>query len=203
MEGGGRLWKGWTVEEWVDGCGRGGRLWKGWTVVERVDGCGRGGRLWKGWTVVEGVDGCGRGGRLWKGVDGCGRGERLWKGVDGCGRLWKGWTVVEGVDGCGRGGRLWKGVDGCGRWYEEVWVDSYILKIRMGLNDRFVTDEEKVFLSNMTSTNLIEVTEDISLEVDDIILNKEVEKLWNLQTLGEFRAMNYPGMRSVRVALSS
>ena len=36
----------------------------------------------------------------------------------------------------------------------------------------------------MTSTNVIAMTEDVSLEVDDVILNKEMEKLWNLETLG-------------------
>ena len=37
---------------------------------------------------------------------------------------------------------------------------------------------------NVTPTNLIKVTDDIDLEVDDVTLNKQVETLWNLESLG-------------------
>ena len=38
--------------------------------------------------------------------------------------------------------------------------------------------------ANIAATNLIEVTDGIELEVDDVTLNKQVEKLWNLESLG-------------------
>ena len=39
-------------------------------------------------------------------------------------------------------------------------------------------------LTSIVATNLIRVTENIGFEVDDVSLNTEVEKLWNLETLG-------------------
>ena len=44
--------------------------------------------------------------------------------------------------------------------------------------------EEDVSTSIVAATNLIRVTENIGFEVDDISLSTEVEKLWDLETLG-------------------